>query len=139
MTGIWKRIYKENVVDILKELVDIQYQKDIWLNQNNPNNWIGSFTEAANMLFDDCVIGDYLKDGEIILDARVTQALWELSAAVDAVNEYRDEEEIINDPLMEVVREKAARALFLINVSTYEGSTVDIATAGQSYPGEVVR
>jgi len=138
MTDTWKRIYKENVVDILKELADIQYQKNIWLNQSNPNNWIGSFTEAANMLFDDCVISDYLSEGEIILDARVTQALWELSAAVDCVDEYRDEAAIINDPLMDIVREKAARALFLINVSTYEGSTVDIAIPGQSYSGEVV-
>lgn len=140
MTEIWKRIYIENVVDILKELADVKYQKDIWLNQNNPNNLVGSFTEAACMLFDDCVIGDYLKDGEVILDARVTQALWELSAAVDAVGEFDEngefcsQEEIIDDPLMEVVREKAARALFLINVSAYEGSTVDVAVPGQSEP-----
>lgn len=134
MTEIWKRVYKDNIVDVLKELADKNYQIDVWLNRNNPNNWVGSFTEAACMLFDDCVVGDYLKEGEIILDEKVTQALWELSAAVDAVNEYRPEEEIINDPLMEVVRQKAAHALFLVNVSTYEGSTVDIAVPGQSEP-----
>ena len=93
-----------------------------------------SFTEAACMLFDDCVVIHYLKDGEIILDKQVTKALWELHAATDAVDEFRDEEEIINDPLMEVVREKAARALFLINISTGEGSTVDVAVPGQSEP-----
>lgn len=136
MTEIWKRIYKENVIKALKQLADRNYQNTVWLNQNNTQNLVGSFTEAACTLFDDCVIGDYLKDGEIILDKKVTEALWELDAAVDAVNEYRPEEEIINDPLMEVVRQKAAHALFLINISTYEGSTVDVAVPGQSAPNQ---
>ena len=134
MTEIWKRIYTQNVIDCLQNLADRNYQETVWLNKNNVKNLIGSFTEACCMLFDDCVIIDYLKDGEIILDTKVTQALWELHEATDAVDEYRPEEEIISDPLMEVVREKAAHALFLINVSTYEGSTVDIAVPGQSAP-----
>lgn len=138
MTEIWKRIYKDNVVGILRELADEHYQKQAWLNAGLKPVMTISFTEAACMLFDDCVIGDYLKDGEIILDTRVTHALRELHEATEAVDENRPEEEIINDPLMDVVREKAARALFLINVSTGEGSTVDIAVPGQSYPGEVV-
>jgi hypothetical protein len=138
MNEIWKRVYKDNIIDVLKELSDKNYQNDVWLNRNNPNQWVGSFSEAACVLFDDCVVGDYLKEGEILFDEKVTQALHELDVAVTAVNEYRPEEEIINDPLMDIVREKAARALFLINVSTYEGSTVDIAIPGQSYPGEVV-
>ncbi|MBX9726837.1 MAG: hypothetical protein K2X09_06190 [Rickettsiales bacterium] len=139
MTEIWKRVYKDNIVGILKGLSDKKYQNDVWLNRNNPNNLVDSFTEAACMLFDDCVVKHYLEQGEILFDVKVTQALRELDAAIDPVNEYRPQEEIISDPLMDVVREKAARALYLIQVSTYEGSTVDIAIPGQSYPGEVVR
>jgi len=144
MTEIWKRIYKENIVGILKELADKEYQLQVWLNTGRKPGMTISFVEAACMLFDDCVIGHYLRDNEIILDEKVTQALWELDAAVDAVperdknGEFRLEKDIINDPLMDVVREKAARALFLVNVSTGEGSTVDIAVPGQSYPGEKV-
>ena len=134
MTENWKHIYKHNVTDQLKILSNKKYQKDIWLNRNNPDKLVGSFIEAACMLFDDCAITDYLKQGEILFDEKVTQVLVELATAVDAVDEFRDEEEIINDPLMDVVREKAARALFLINISTYEGSTVDIAVPGQSEP-----
>ena len=141
MTEVWKRVYKDNVVDVLKDFADKQYQYNVWLNRNNPNNWVGSFGETACMLFDDCVISDYLKQGEIIFDEKVTHALRELETAVDAIHmgepkngKFRPEEEIINDPLMDVVREKAARALYLINVSTYEGSTVDVAVPGQSKP-----
>ncbi|MDX2094403.1 MAG: hypothetical protein SFW64_00440 [Alphaproteobacteria bacterium] len=85
-----------------------------------------SFVEAVNMLFDDSVVDDFLKVGEIIFDPATTAALRELAAAVDAVDEFRPEEEIIRDPLMEVVREKAARALFLVQVSRGEGGTVEI-------------
>lgn len=134
MTEVWKRVYKENIVGILRELADKEYQLQAWLNAGRKPVMTVSFIEAACMLFDDCVIGDYLKEGEILFDKRATQALQELDAAVSAINDDRRQDEIINDPLMDVVREKAARALFLINVSTYEGSTVDIAVPGQSEP-----
>lgn len=47
-------------------------------------------------------------------------------AAKIAVNEYRPEEEIINDPLMEIVRQKSAKALALIEASDGRESTVEI-------------
>ncbi|MES2984590.1 MAG: hypothetical protein V4735_05320 [Pseudomonadota bacterium] len=134
MTEIWKRVYKANIINALQELADKNYQNDVWLNRHNPNHWVGSFVEAACGLFDDCVITHYLSEGEVILDEKVTAALKELGAAVDAVDEFRDEEKIINDPLMDIVREKAARALFLVNISTYEGTTVDVAVPGQDKP-----
>jgi hypothetical protein len=115
-------------------MADKEYQLQAWLNAGRKPVMTVSFIEAVCMLFDDCVIGDYLKEGEILFDKRATQALQELDAAVSAINDDRRQDEIINDPLMDVVREKAARALFLINVSTYEGSTVDIAVPGQSEP-----
>ena len=136
MTEIWKRIYKQNIVGILTELADKEYQMQVWLNTGRKPVMTISFIEAACMLFDDCAVGDYLKEGEILFDEKSTLALRELHLATDAVDETRPEEEIINDPLMDIVREKAARALFLINVSTGEGSTVDIAVPGQLYPGE---
>jgi len=121
-----ERIYKRNIVKVLQELADKDYQKNIWLNTNNPHNLVGSFVEAANVLFDDCVIKDYLDEGQIIISKAVTHALRELDIAVTAVDEFRPEEAINNDPLMQVVREKAARCLALIETSDGSESTVEI-------------
>lgn len=127
-------IYRAHLIEGLQELADRQYQQDIWLNQNNPNNWVGSFDEASNNVFDDALVMNALRAGQIIFDQKVTQALWELSAAVDAVSASQDEEEVVKDPSMQIVREKAARALFLINVSTGEGSTVAMLELGMPAP-----
>lgn len=132
------KIYKSILLQALIELADKDYQQRIWLNNGDKPVMTLSFVEAVNNIFDDALVKDSLHAKRIIFDERVTRALRELHEATEAVDEFRPEEEIINDPLMDVVREKAARALFLINVSTGEGSTVDIAVPGQSYPGEVV-
>jgi len=121
-----KRIYKGNIVSILYGLSNRDYQENIWLNRNNPRGLVDSFVETVNMLFDDCVVGDYLQEGQILFDRSVTKALIDLHEATDAVNEFRPEEEIVTDPLMRVVREKAARVLALIHASDGRESTVDI-------------
>lgn len=127
-----KRVYKGNIVNILQGLSDRNYQEGVWLGKNNPEGLVDCYGEATCMLFDDCVVGDYLKDGEILFDRATTAAFHELDAAVDAVSEsdeegnFRHEEEIINDPLMEVVRQKAAKVLTLIEASDGKESTVEI-------------
>ena len=127
-----KRIYKGNIVHILKGLSDREYQEGIWLNRNNPKGLADSFVEAVCMLFDDCVVGYYLKEGEILFDRKTTMAFHDLDSALEAVDasdkngDYRSQEEIINDPLMEIVRQKAAKVLSLIEASDGRESTVDI-------------
>lgn len=127
-------IYASILVSALRELADKDYQANVWLNTGATPDMTLSFVEAANNIFDDAMVKDALRAGAIIYDTRVIQALRELDDAVDAVNEFRPEEEIINDPLMQTVREKAAHTLYLIQVSTGEGSTVDIAVPGQTTP-----
>jgi len=127
-------VYKAHLIQGLHELADKQYQNDIWLNLRNPDNSMGSFIEAALAVFDDSLVMDALRAGSIIYDQKVTQALWDLSAALDAVDEFREEEVIFNDPLMQVVREKAAQVLFLISVSTGESSTVVMLDLGMPAP-----
>lgn len=125
MTINWK-IYKRILIDGLKELSDKDYQKRIWLNTGDKPGMTLSFIEAANNVFDDACVIDSLREGKIIFDKKVTKALWDLHDATDAVNEFRSQEEIINDPLMEIVREKAAQALVLIQASDGRESTVEI-------------
>lgn len=55
-----KRIYKNNIIEVLSSLSDRNHQEDVWLNTNNPQGLVDSFGEAICMLFDDCVVGDYL-------------------------------------------------------------------------------
>lgn len=126
-----ERIYLENVVHILYGLADKNYQTNIWLNTYNPKGLVDSFVESANMLFDDCIITDLLENNEIILDRKVTAAFHELSDLIDTIDEYRTEEEIINDPAMELVRKKAAEILYLIEVSDRSESTVRVAKPGE--------
>ena len=122
-----KKIYRGNITSILAELTDINYQKAAWLypTRQKPKMTI-SFVEASNMLFDDCVIKDYLEEGEILFDHATTVTLHDLHSAIQAVNEFKPEEEIINDPLMQIVRQKAAKALALIEASDGRESTVEI-------------
>ena len=120
------KIYKTNIIEGLKDLSDINYQTDIWLNKDNPDELVDSFIEAANMLFDDSSVDYYIEKGHVLFDNQSTKALKDLSVAVDAVDEFRSEEEIINDPKMQIVREKAAYALELILKSDGSESTVEI-------------
>jgi hypothetical protein len=127
-----KRVYKGNIVGILKELTDVAYQRHVWSQADRKPGMTISYVEAICMLFDDCVVGDYLEEGEILFDRKTTAALHELDAAVEAVDAsdnnggYRSQEDIINDPLMAIVRLKAAYVLALIQASDGKESTVEI-------------
>ena len=114
----------------LKELSDIYYQNNIWTNQNNPNNIVSSYTEAVIGLFDDALVSESLEENAIIYDKNVTQALHELSDAVDLVDNNRIPIEIINDPLMQQVRDKAKEILELIEISDAKENTVTFIEEG---------
>lgn len=118
------QISEDILIRALEILASEARQRYTWF--PNAQGDMSSFIEAVNNVFDDASITDALEDNQIIYDRKVTQALRELDDAVDPVDEYRGEEEIINDPLMQVVREKAARVLELIKVSKREGNTVEI-------------
>ncbi len=92
---------------------------------------MSSFDEDVNNLLGDALVTDALENNQIIYDRKVTEALRELRDAVMPVDEFRDPEEIINDPLMRVVREKAARVLELIKASSREGNTVEFWRDGE--------
>lgn len=120
------KIYKNILIQALKELADRNYQERIWLNTGDKPTMTLSFVEAVNNIFDDALITDALQNNQIVFDKKVTQALQELDEAVDEVDEYQPEKDIIADPLMEIVRQKAANILALIEVSDAKESTVEI-------------
>lgn len=124
-------IYLENVISILRELADKNYQRRAWCEGVAvPGDMTIAFTEAACMLFDDCDIGDLLKENEIIISNPITEILQSMSNVIEAIDEYLPEEEIINAPKMQIVREKAARILALIEASDGSESTVQFIKVG---------
>lgn len=133
-----EKIYLQNVVGILKELADKDYQTRVWVHGEIESGMTISFVEGANMLFDDSIVSYLLENDEIILDRRVTKALQELSNAFDKVDEYesgtnkfRAEQEIVEDLAMETVRQRALETLRLIEASNHSESTVRIAVPGE--------
>lgn len=119
-----RKVYKNVLVKALKDLSDIDFQKIAWF--ENDQALSSSFADDVNAVFDDTGLEIALKNNEIIFGKAADVVLHELGKAIDAVNEFRPEEEIINDPLMQVVREKAAKALELIKASDGSESTVEI-------------
>ena len=108
----------------LENLASVALQRYTWF--PNAEGDMSSFDEDVNNVFDDALVTDALENNQVIYDQKVTAALRELDNAVEPVDEYRGPEEIINDPLMRVVREKAARVVALIKASSREGNTVEI-------------
>ena len=127
---IW--INKSLLIEALKELSDRTYQHDIWANRNNPNGWVSSYIEASCNVFDDALVADALEEGAIIFDKNVTNALQELDQITDKIDGYRDILDIINDPKMELVRQKSTEILQLIAVSDLSQNTVEFIELGQS-------
>ena len=117
------------LIPALENLASEARQRYTWF--PNAEGDMSSFVEDANNLLGDSQISDGIIDDQIIYDRKVTEALRELENAVMPVDEYRAPEEIIRDPLMQVVREKAARVLELIKASKREGNTVEFRRDGE--------
>jgi hypothetical protein len=124
-------IFKNHFFESLEELSDLDFQENVWANKNNPEGLVSSYTEAAIQFWDDALVKYALEAGAIIYDKNVTQALHELSDAVDSLDEDdRHTMEVINDPKMQIVRDKAAEVLGLIAISDKSENTVTFLEEG---------
>ena len=115
-------IPRKTVINALKELSDHTFQINEWLRSSS----FSCFIEAINSLFDDASIGYALENNHIIFDMQSTQKLRELSSAVDLVDEFQPEINIITSPQMQIIRELAVQALALVLASDGSESTVEI-------------
>jgi hypothetical protein len=118
-------IYRDNVVEALKYLSDYNYQKTTWFENNQ--SLIGSYNENVMWVFDDTTLSDALVSGETIFGKIVDDALRDLEKETDKIegDDY-SEAEILHMPQMEVIRQKAAKALALVKASDGSESTVEI-------------
>ncbi|MFO0109701.1 MAG: hypothetical protein ACK52W_04100 [Alphaproteobacteria bacterium] len=120
------RIYKSNVLQALKNLSSYDFQRIAWF--ENDQGLMYSFNENVSDLFDDFHLEEALyEDGVIVFSSRADHALRDLNEAVEKINgrDYR-EEVLIALPEMQIVRQKAAYALALIQASDGKESTVEI-------------
>ncbi len=125
-------IFKDRMFALLREMADKSYQIHSWA-EGEPlkGSHSISFNEAAIELFDDSLLTDALNRGAIVYDKNVTKALYELSDAVDPLDDYgRDTMEVINDPRMQIVRDKATEVLQLIEISDKSENTVTFIEEG---------
>ncbi len=125
-------VFKDRMIDLLEELADRSYQIRSWVKGKVVNGDRSiSYTEAVIELFDDALVIDALNNNATLYDRNVTQALRELSKLTNLLDENnRPALEIINDPLMQQVREKAAEILALIKASDKSENTVTFIEEG---------
>ena len=126
-------IYRSNIIDALQSLASYDFQRIAWF--DNDQGLCYSFYENIMDLFYDSGLNDALKASQIIFGKLADDALRDLESLVDKVHkENYTSGSFINAAEMQTIRDKAARALFLINVSTGEGSTVIMLEPGMAPP-----
>ncbi len=120
------KIYKSNVEKGLEQLIDPSFSRTVSTTEGE-KIWYFSFTELVLAIFDDTALLDILGEGEIVFSKEADMALLELYKATNAIHEFNQtDDQIFNSPEMEIVREKAAKALALVKASTGKESTVEI-------------
>lgn len=119
------KIYKKNIVEELECLSSYDFQKVAWFDNDKGLSY--SFNDNVNDLFDDFYLEKALYDNVIVFGKDADQALRELNIAVSEIDgDDYTESELIDLPQMQIIREKAAKALALVQASDGSESTVEI-------------
>ena len=120
-----RKVYKNNIKEALRWLTDYEFQKSSWIANNQ--NFIASYNEQISWVFEDTGLDEALKAGEVVFDIPADKALRDLRTMANKINS-RDftEEALLESPHMQAIREKAAHALLMIQVSVGHGSTVEM-------------
>lgn len=120
------KIFKQNVEKALEDLANPSFSRTISTAEGN-KIWYFSFAELVLAVFDDTALSNIIEEGETVFSKEADAALKDLDESTNAIDELtQTDEEIFNSPEMEVVRQKAARALELVRASDGSESTVEI-------------
>jgi hypothetical protein len=108
------KVYRENVIEHLKELADAEFQQRAWLGKIP--NIVSSYEEVVCGLFDDSGLGDALEAEELypVFDPDTDAVLRRLSAEVLKIRS-QDPRLILNDPQLVNIRGLAERSLQMIS------------------------
>lgn len=90
-------IYKEKIIELLRELSDHAFQRRVWLASSGPE--VSSFTEAVSGLFDDTGLGDVLDSRSPVFSPAIDELLDKLRQDIEPV--LRLEKQMPTDVLIE--------------------------------------
>lgn len=97
----------------LRELADVEFQRRVWTGRGVPDE-MSSFEEAVATLFDDSGLAIDLDGKRPVFGQDVDLELGALRDLLQHIDPIRDPGEIIDDPQMNSVRQRAAAVLDLI-------------------------
>jgi len=109
-------IWKDKIIDGLRGLADYNYQKKALLNPTGPVMWL--FVEDYQDIFEDTGLLAALKANQLVFGKSADQALRDLEYAMHQIDSNLSDMVIVDLPEMQIVRQKAAKALKLIEQAT---------------------
>jgi hypothetical protein len=102
------------ICDSLRELSDLNLQKQLWLSDGSQGKDVSSFEEAVEELFTDTGLADSLHKGRTGLGREVDNLLRALMLLVGKVNVRQGPLLIIEDPIMVEIRYLASSLLKIL-------------------------
>src|SRR5437868_2760160 len=97
----------EMVLSALRELSDVEYQTRVWTGRD-PGGEMSSFEECVASVFDDSNLNLALDAGSEVLGSTIDNHLQVIRDLVGRIDSARTPDEVIEDPLMQQVRNRAA-------------------------------
>lgn len=119
------RIFKNNIIEALEALSSYAFQKTAWF--ENDQGFSYSYNENILDLFHDSMLDEALRAGETVFGKEADDALRDLESESSKLegDDYSDAI-LIDLPQMQMIREKAARALALIKAGANEAGSVEL-------------
>ncbi len=107
----------QNIYNDLLELSDLDFQRKLWLNENNDTGLISSYIELMNRLFDDNSFDDFIDNNapKIAIDPNVVSELNKLRNSLNEYEEKGTDREIISDPRWVKISEQAKLVIKMWN------------------------
>lgn len=111
-------IDRDAICDPLRELSDVESQRQLWLSDGSQGKDVSSFSEAVEQLFTDTGLSDILRSGPTGLGDSADAILKSLEVILLKVDTHHGPAQTIEDPSMEEVRAMASQLLSILSRST---------------------
>jgi len=98
----------EHIREALQELSDEELQRRRWTASEGE---VSSLTEAVEQLYDDSALILELEAGRVVYSPRIDDMLRELDMLLKKVDDMRPTEDVLQDPRMATVRQRAGTIL----------------------------
>jgi hypothetical protein len=100
-------ILTDQVRAALNELSDVEYQARVWTGRGAGDE-MSSFVECVERLFDDSGLEQALDAGDSVFGSQIDEQLRALGDLLVKIDSAQAPDELIDDPRMRLVRQRAA-------------------------------